>query len=693
MTPFLFAIHSHQPVGNFDHVFEDAVMGSYEPFLQMLSDFPDIKVALHYSGCLLEWIEKNRVNHLDVLKRLVDRGQIELLGGAYYEPIFTAVPDRDLRAQISSYLDHLEDTFGRRPRGIWITERVWDPALPAVLHDLGVDFTLLDDSHFRFAGIKMEDAWGPYSTEREGKPVTIFPIDQKLRYIIPFKEPEETVNYIRQRAKADPGFVACYGDDGEKFGVWPDTREWVFEKGWLARFFNALTEAKDDIEFVHFSDYLDKNPPRGRAYIPPASYQEMMEWTLPPELGEKLEDFVHEIKEEDRWQALSPFIRGGHWDMFLSKYDESNRMQKRMLLASERLYQQGAHDAARQELMRGQCNCAYWHGVFGGLYLNFLRHAVYEKIISAENMAGPVKTVETHLADYDGDGSEEVIVRVPGLNAIITPAMGGAVCGLEYTPANFSLSNVMSRRRETYHRRLTGTAQEGGGDSPDTIHQITRAKEEGLEKLLVYDRFPRYSVQEHLVPQSLALDEIMSESTIELGAFAGAPWELVEAGDGRVVLRREDQCSEVPVEIEKTYLFKEDEAGFDVAYCVRVRGDRPISVALAVEFNLTLLADDLDTRYYMIDNEKPEDPLMNGMGEHKLTDRVELVCQDQGWRTIITSNQHFDLYRYPIECVSQSESGFEKTYQGSCMWAAWPLTIEGGEEAELSLSFTVEKTG
>ena len=44
-------------------------------------------------------------------------------------------------------------------------------------------------------------------------------------------------------------------------------------------------------------------------------------------------------------------------------------------------------EAAKKELYRSQCNCAYWHGLFGGLYLNYLRHAVYKHLILAENAA------------------------------------------------------------------------------------------------------------------------------------------------------------------------------------------------------------------------------------------------------------------------------------------------------------------
>ena len=48
------------------------------------------------------------------------------------------------------------------------------------------------------------------------------------------------------------------------------------------------------------------------------------------------------------------------------------------------------------------------------------------------------------------------------------------------------------------------------------------------------------------------------------------------------------------------------------------------------------------------------------------------------------------FWRFPIETVSQSEGGFEKTYQGSSVTAVWPLSLNAGEKAECSVNVRVE---
>src|SRR2546422_9178916 len=73
--------------------------------------------------------------------------------------------------------------------------------------------------------------------------------------------------------------------------------------------------------------------------------------------------------------ASASFVRGGHWHHFLVKYPESNRMHKTMLALSTLSRRRGDPPEARRAIGRAQCNDAYWHGVFGGLYLPHLRTA------------------------------------------------------------------------------------------------------------------------------------------------------------------------------------------------------------------------------------------------------------------------------------------------------------------------------
>jgi len=76
---FIFGLHNHQPVGNFDFVVEHAYRHSYLPFVEVAEDFPSIALTFHFSGCLLEWLESHHPEYLEFLARFADWGFLSFL--------------------------------------------------------------------------------------------------------------------------------------------------------------------------------------------------------------------------------------------------------------------------------------------------------------------------------------------------------------------------------------------------------------------------------------------------------------------------------------------------------------------------------------------------------------------------------------------------------------------------------------
>ena len=112
------ALHNHQPVGNFDHVFQQAYEDSYLPFLEVFEPYDNLKISLHTSGPLMEWLDRNHSDYLDRLANLVSHGRVEIMGGAFYESILTMIPSRDRIGQIRTYTKWLEDRLGATVRGM-----------------------------------------------------------------------------------------------------------------------------------------------------------------------------------------------------------------------------------------------------------------------------------------------------------------------------------------------------------------------------------------------------------------------------------------------------------------------------------------------------------------------------------------------------------------------------------------------
>ncbi len=710
---FLFGVHDHQPVGNFGHVFREAFDRCYRPFLDVFAQFPKIHASVHTSGPLLEWLSDNEPGYLDLLRAMVAAGRVEILGGGFYEPILPSLPERDAVGQIKMMAAWAEKRFGQRPAGMWLAERVWDPYLPRVLAKAGMKFTVLDDTHFRAAGLKDEEMRGYFLTEREGDTVGVYPIDKGLRYRIPFAKPEEIIEYLRGLAQepteGQPVPAVTYADDGEKFGLWPDTYKWVYEERWLARFFQVLSENSEWLHTKTLGEHFAANAPTGRLYLPTASYDEMMEWALPA--GRILD---YEKVSHDEASPAKAFIRGGFWPNFMVKYPEANWMSKRATFASAAVAKAMGGDAAvmaaasaeppemLKKLWKSQCNCGYWHGLFGGLYLNYIRHANYTNLIDAEKMVEQkIRSREDHLeheeVDVDRDGRDELVVTGRFLNAFVKPDAGGSITEIDFKPKSFNVSNVMTRRFEPYHRKLTqaevaGTPQ---GDKPKTIHDIVRVKEPNLDKKLQYDRYGRASFLDHFLGEGTTLDAFRTQTYHETGWFAGAPYKLVASDftgtkDGAtVILSRTAEVDaggrRTPVEVEKTFVFSRRSPSVAARYRVTNKGAHPVELFLAVELNLTLLAGDADDRFYEIPGKTLESKKLSSIGAVPGADGIDLVDRWSQFRIMLRFPETTELWRYPIETVSQSEGGFEANYQGSCVAPTWKFALSPGESAERTM--------
>src|SRR5215217_2058319 len=387
MSPirFVFGLHLHQPVGNFDHVFEQHVADVYRPILERLSGRGFLPAVLHLSGPLLEWLEAHDAAYLDLLGKLVSDRRVELLLAGFYEPVLASLPRRDRVEQIQWMREAIQRRFGVDARGLWLTERVWEPELAADLADAGVRYALVDDRHFLVTGFAAEQLHAPFWTESDGKRVALFPIDERLRYLIPFRPPEETAAYLRELRGAGHR-LALLADDGEKFGGWPGTKEWVYERGWLDQFIGTMTHLVEagEVQLSTLADALDQVPSGGIAYLPTASYREMESWSLPPDAALRLIHLERDLGETRISGPDGALIRGAHWRNFLVKYSESNRMHKKMQALSLLLRSRGDLPSARRAIGRAQCNDAYWHGVFGGLYLPHLRDAIWRNLANAE---------------------------------------------------------------------------------------------------------------------------------------------------------------------------------------------------------------------------------------------------------------------------------------------------------------------
>ncbi|MGB6877207.1 MAG: alpha-amylase/4-alpha-glucanotransferase domain-containing protein [Candidatus Acidiferrales bacterium] len=698
MTRFnlVLIIHAHQPVGNFDAVMEHAYEKSYLPFVQVLLRHPFLRLGLHYSGGLLEWIERAHPEYFESLKVMVKRGQVELLGGGYYEPILVAISKKDAREQIDKLAGYLARHFGRRPRGAWLAERVWEPQLPSVLSAAGVEYTLVDDNHFMNAGFDPASLYGTFVAEDQGSPVILFPGLKALRYLIPYKSPQEVVGFFREAARARPGGIVTMGDDMEKFGVWPGTYDYCYKDGWLERFTAELEANQNWLATLTPSDAMTSQAPLGRADLPACSYAEMMEWALPTPARLRFQAVEKEFASRE---DVKEFLRGGVWRGFLTKYSESNLMQKKAMLVSRKLRDvesklraEGAPleglRRAKTDLLCGQANDAYWHGVFGGLYAPHLRTMVWQSLIRAEAFADAAahkreKFAELRRFDLDVDGHEELYLTTERAAILISPSDGGTVKAMDFRPNSVAIINSMMRRPEPYHRKL---GQATGQRGVASIHDQVRAKEPGLEKRLKYDRWPRNSFRVLMFPAEGSAQDYENLKLNENAEIAGGSYCVKDAEASKVRMTADSTDGEWKV--EKVFSFAARGDGFRMTcdLSMKQEGQAPANRMVGIEMVVNLLAPDATDRYLEVGGKRQS---LRWAGAAPASE-LRLVDEWQNIRVTLQAENAKDYWVAPIETISESEEGFERVYQGSQVMAVWPVEFEPGKEWKARLICTLE---
>lgn len=667
-------LHAHQPAGNFDSVIEQTYQTSYRPFLDVAEPRPWLKLSFHFSGYLLDWLAQTHPDYIARLHRLRATGRIELLSGGYYEPILAAIPAPDQQEQIRRLSAALERLFGPAPRtapapvrmapagagapalGAWLAERVWDPGLPPVLAQAGIDYTLLDDSHFAAAGLAPEDLHGYWWTESQGASVRVVPSNFFLRQALPFRPEAEGIDFLRQQAERHPGSLLTMGDDLEKFGSWPRTAEHVYGqgggRGWLDRFFDQLEQHSGQIETVQLGDYLARQPARGLIYLPSASYPEMMKWA-----------------------------GNANWQGFFSKYREANLLHKslwdlyqRQQLASTPVAGLASPPPAplhgREHRLAAEANDVYWHGWFGGLYSPHLRNLAFTHLIEADRQLR-VPGDSIRRWNLHADGSETIELRTPQLRALISPRDGATIEELDFLPAAANCINSMQRRPEKYHDALRASANYNpahlppGSETPADASGAAAAAD--LLRRLAYDRYGRHVGRLYLVPagssaRALAQDLARLQRDAE-PETAGGPYAVVAAAAGHLHLQSAD--------IDKSIEAAKDE--------LRLRLVRRSAVArdgeAVLELVFNLLAPGASDRYWESGGQRRS---LDWRGELP----SGLVRLYDGWRRfgIECASPQAEGWRIePLYSISQSEQGFEAVYQGSALLAFFPAGIRAIE--------------
>ena len=669
----LFGIHMHQPVDNFREAVDSAVERCYMPFFETVERFPFFKFSVHCSGWLLEEIRQRHPALFHIMQRLAKRGNIEFFSAGFYEPVLSAIPEKDRIAQIEKLNEKIADYFGQEPKGLWLTERVWEGSIVSALKQCGIAYAMVDDYHLKTAGIAEEDLDGYFFTEEGGETLSLFPISQKLRYAIPFKPVPEAIEAIKECARN--GNAAIIFDDAEKFGLWPETYSWVYEKGWLETFLRTLQD-DPSITSLHFGEYHAGKRSHGLVYLDNLSYEEMGEWSLSAEDAEVFHAIAQHIPAAYAAQK-ERFLRGTSWKHFFLKYEESNRLHKRMIEVS-RLQQES--ETYRDALYRLQTNDVFWHGIFGGLYLPNLRDNAYRYLCECENLRYGHCPKAIEISDTNMDGFEELKVVTNALITRFDSRYGGQMVEMLLRDRSFNLQNTLTRRKEAYHQELLEKSDAPVNNTDDkegiaTIHTRRAETENRLVEALHVDWYLKNSFIDHISDATMTLENFRDCCFKEYGDFADQPFTY-SVEEGNILFQRSGGIygkEKTAAHLEKTYVCEENR----IYFSVNLETEAAPSYLYGLEFNLHFASLE-----HLFLNEIRADKTISLENIETFSMRDSYTHKELVWQC----DTPFSLLSTPLCTVSKSEKGFDLTVQGISLILLFPfrgkLSIKGKLEVQ-----------
>lgn len=665
-TTFLLGIHLHQPVDNFAWVIEKAITQCYDPFFEVMKRYPNFKFSVHCSGWLMEQISLLRPSLYHTIQTMTDQGAIEWVSAGYYEPILGVIPSSDRVAQIRRLNASIHKRFGQTPQGLWLTERVWESSIIPDMHRAGIRYTMVDDYHFTCAGFDSSHLDGYYTTEEGGVEMGLFPISQKLRYAIPFLSVQSAIDAIHSYARENDSAAILF-DDAEKFGMWPGTYEWVYEKNWLEQFVQAVL-ADETIQTDHYGAYCARHTSRGIAYLPNVSYEEMGEWSLRTHDALAL----HEAKK----LPIDPkFLSGGIWKNFLVKYPQSNHIHKRMLELSHLRAKIGKKrfDTALYKL---QTNDPLWHGVFGGLYLPNLRDTAYKYLIECENIRYDHHTLwvgEVHPT------FPKIKAVTPKFIALFDPSMGGQLVEWDLRDKGFNYQNTLTRSEEAYHQQVLHptpnlcTSPEGG---IDTIHTAHTHSDPSLKEALIYDWYCKNSFIDHISDGAFTLENFYHCTFKEYGDFANQSFESSVEEERFGFLREGGIYTPAyhPTRIDKQF-----------ALLASHQLDFAITLDTVAQGNFTYV---MEHNFHFADYENVwiEGERLQERGSFTRLTTLEVLDGTLHTKITLTTDKPFTLHYFQLQTLSQSETGFDLSVQGVSV--ALVFEVEGHMKLKGSLAMT-----
>ncbi|MCH5288438.1 MAG: DUF1926 domain-containing protein [Treponema sp.] len=421
---------------------EEAYQRSYKKIISFLSANPAFRLSLSFFGPTFTWLAKKHPECVTLLKELLHRKQIEMLGGGYYNPLFPLLLPLDRSGQIERYTAELTGALGRRPRGMTVYGSVWDNGIVPNLHTCGMEYVLLDASL-----IAPEKRTGvPLLVTEQGKSITVFPVFRTDVLPDQSVSPASYLAALKHEAESSFGNtefpVLTLTCDAETFAA-------RCEDGWMSALQETLQASAESVVLTTAQEYRRRHTAVRPAYIAAGVQADIAQWGIVP---------------------YTPHQRPSGYPVtiydFLEAYPRNHALYNRVLYVSTLIANYRADKmrkkSAREKLWQAQTGEAFVCNPQGIFATNAIRQNAYRALTEAEKILReglPSFSGCVTSYDYDADGNAEYICQMPSFDACIS-LKGASITELDimHNTGNYAdnLKRIgqFDRVSDTYERGL-----------------------------------------------------------------------------------------------------------------------------------------------------------------------------------------------------------------------------------------------
>ncbi len=637
-------------------LFEKSFQTNYKSVIKYLYSHPTFPLSFAFSGPQIQYFKKRKNELITIIRELVDRKQVEILGGAYHDPLLPLLNSVDRNGQIDLLTAEIRQTFGKRPRGMTLFQDCWDSSLVHNIHTCGIEYVILNANLLP----ETKKSYLPIFMSDLGKNVDIFPYYNDL---IPDEDmlAEEFIYNIEKavlKVEKKDTHLQLDADRIIAITLTPQQCTKLNDTKWFEKLGKYIDDNKEGrIKLTTLNAYRTSG-----IKIKISSY-------IPVGISDDISKVI-QLASSDNRNKLPNTI----YD-FMYAYPESQKLYNRMLYTSLLVNQcktdKMRKKSAREKLWKAQNGMSLLSTSSDPLTNSYNRQQSYKYLTEAEKMLRGDSTFNESVTcfDYDNDGIDEYVCRMEQYFAYISLA-GGSVPELDVIKDCFNYSNNLKRRFEF----------DGFDDSYDRgffIDHLFTASQldlyirgepagDGVFSRIQYSQF-KYSQQHH-----------------EVQLQARAVWKPT----GQTVYLR------------KKYVI--NSTGMYVQYIIKNESDKPLNAKFAVESNICDISYLLDKKssfsletvdngdVVSLDTEKSTQEL-NKKGKLNNVQIVRLSDKPNGISFVFEPNEKCS---YCFNPLITNRPGFnqEKIGPVNLSYASslfWDISIEPGRETEKSINFTI----